>query len=196
MQTPNLPVNNLSALGLKLFGFIAVPSIFLVFWIFFKIGLVFFGGGYVVIPVMHRELVMNLHLLTEQEFIDGTAISQLTPGPVAILATFTGYRIAGVLGALVATFAMFLPGTVLMLFISKSYEKIKNSDLARRALNTIIPVIVGLLVAACWQLGKNAMDGWYDFAVFFVAFFLLIRFKTNPAILIIASALLGLFLHL
>lgn len=191
-----MQINNLSALHLKLLGIISVPTLFLVFWIFFKIGLVFFGGGYVVIPVMHRELVMNLHLLTEQEFIDGTAISQLTPGPVAILATFTGYRIAGVLGALVATFAMFLPGTVLMLFISKSYDRIKNSDLARKALDTIIPVIVGLLIAACWQMGKNAISGWYDFVVFALAFYFLIKFKTNPAILIIASAVAGLILHL
>lgn len=191
-----MQINNLSALHLKLLGIISVPTLFLVFWIFLKIGLVFFGGGYVVIPVMHRELVMNLHLLTEQEFIDGTAISQLTPGPVAILATFTGYRIAGVLGALVATFAMFLPGTVLMLAISKSYDRIKNSDLARRALDTIIPVIVGLLIAACWQMGKNAINGWYDFVVFALAFYFLIKFKTNPAILIIASAVAGLLLHL
>ena len=170
------------------------PSIFVLFWIFFKIGLVFFGGGYVIIPVIHRELVTNLHLLTEQEFIDGTAISQLTPGPVAILATFAGYRILGVVGALVATFAMFLPGTVLMLFISKNYEKIKNSDFALKILNTIIPVIVGLLIAASWQIGQTTMGGWLDLIILLVSFFLLLRFKVNPAILIIASMFLGLVL--
>jgi chromate transporter len=88
-------------------GWLLFPSLFVIFWIFFKIGLVFFGGGYVVLPVIHRELVTNLHLLTEQEFIDGTAISQLTPGPVAIIATFAGFIIANVWGALVGTFAMF-----------------------------------------------------------------------------------------
>jgi len=181
---------------MKIFSWLLFPSILFVFWIFFKIGLVFFGGGYVVIPIMHRELVTNLHLLTEQEFIDGTAISQLTPGPVAILATFAGYKISGVIGALVATFAMFLPGTALMLFISKSYEKIKNSNLARNVLNTIIPVIVGLLVAASWQIGKNSMGGKLDIIVLITSFFLLIRYKINPAILILASAALGLILHL
>ena len=145
---------------------------------------------------MQRELVTNLHLLTQQEFIDGTAISQLTPGPVAILATFAGYRIAGVVGALVATFAMFLPGTVLMLFISKGYEKIKNSNLALKILNTLIPVIVGLLIAASWQIGKTSLGNKFDLIILLVSFFLIIRFKANPALLILASALLGLVLQL
>ena len=181
---------------MKILNWLLFPSIFFVFWIFFKIGLIFFGGGYVVIPIMQRELVTNLHLLTQQEFIDGTAISQLTPGPVAILATFAGYRIAGVVGALVATFAMFLPGTVLMLFISKGYEKIKNSNLALKILNTLIPVIVGLLIAASWQIGKTSLGNKFDLIILLVSFFLITRFKTNPALLILVSALLGLVLQL
>lgn len=181
---------------MKILSCFAFPSLLLLFWIFFKIGLVFFGGGYVVIPIMQRELVTNLHLLTQQEFIDGTAISQLTPGPVAILATFAGYRIAGVLGALTATFAMFLPGMSLMLFISKSYEKIRNSNSARRVLNTIIPVIVGLLVAASFQIGQSTITHKIDWITLIGAFFLLVRFKINPAILIVVSAVLGLILHL
>lgn len=180
---------------MKFLNWLLFPSIAFVFLIFFKIGLVFFGGGYVVIPVMHRELVSNLHLLTEQEFIDGTAISQLTPGPVAILATFAGYKIAGAMGALVGTFGMFLPGVALMMFLSKSYERIKNSDKARKVLNTIIPVIVGLLVAACWQIGGKTIDTKLDFTLLIGAFFLLVRFKINPAVLILLYAILGLVLH-
>lgn len=180
---------------MKIFSWLVFPSMLLLFWIFFKIGLVFFGGGYVLIPVMHRELVMNLHLLTEKEFIDGTAISQLSPGPVAILATFAGYRIAGVFGAIMATFAMFLPGMTLMLFISKSYEKIKNSNSARRILNTINPVIIGLLIAASFQIAQSSIDNKIDIIILIASFFLLIRYKINPAILIISAAFLGLILH-
>ena len=186
----------MKALSLKLLTLVSFPTMLFVFWIFFKIGLVFFGGGYVVIPVLHRELVTNLHLLTEQEFIDGTAISQLTPGPVAIMATFAGYKISGIIGAIVATFAMFLPGISLMLFISKNYEKIKNSDLARRALNTIIPVIVGLLFAASFQIGKSIINNPLDITVMLVSLFILIKYKINPALLIIVSAVFGLVLHL
>lgn len=173
------------------FGWILFPSTFVLFWIFFKIGLVFFGGGYVVLPVIHRELVTNLHLLTEQEFIDGTAISQLTPGPIAIIATFAGFIIANTWGALVGTFAMFLPGSALMFYISKNYEKIKNSATAYRVLNTVIPVIVGLLIATSLQIAKNTIDTKLDLIVLLTSFALLIRFKINPAILIISVMILG-----
>lgn len=175
----------------KLFHIFAIPSILFIFWVFLKIGFLFFGGGYAVIPVMHRELVSNLHLLTEKEFIDGIAISQLTPGPVAVLATFAGYCVKGIIGALIATFAMFLPGSVLMLFLSKSYEKIKDSDKAMQVLNTIVPIIIGLLVAASWQIGKAAIHNYIGLCLFFISLFVLTKYKISPAILIIAAAFLG-----
>lgn len=180
---------------MKIFSWFVVPPLLLLFWLFFKIGLVFFGGGYVLIPVMHRELVTNLHLLTEREFIDGTAISQLTPGPIAILATFAGYRIAGILGALTSTVGMFLPGITLMLFISKNYEKIKNSQTARNILNTITPVIVGLLVATSFQMGKLIVINNANLIILIAALYLFLKHKINPAILIVISAFLGLILH-
>lgn len=179
---------------MKILSWLTIPYTAFVFLIFFKIGLVFFGGGYVLIPVLHRELVSNLHLLTEREFIDGMAISQLTPGPVAILATFAGYRIQGIIGALTATFAMFLPGIVLMLLISKSYEFIKDSTSAQKILNTLIPVIVGLLIATCWQIGQKTITNWIEIIEFFIALFLIFRFKINPAILILFAMFLGIIL--
>jgi len=180
---------------MKFLNLLFLPPLLLLFWLFFKIGLVFFGGGYVVIPVLHRELVSNLHLLTEQEFIDGTALSQLTPGPVAIIATFAGYMISGVKGALVATFAMFLPGNALMLIISKNYDSIKNSNIARKVLNTIIPVIVGLLIATCIQIGQSSIHNKLDLIILAASFLLVAKFKVNPALLIILSAFLGLIRH-
>lgn len=176
-------------------GWFLFPSLFILFWIFFKIGLVFFGGGYVIIPVIHRELVTNLHLLTEQEFIDGTAISQLTPGPIAIIATFAGFIISGVKGALVGTFAMFLPGSALMFFISRNYEKIQNSTFAYKILNKLIPVIVGLLIATSLQIGHEVISNLNSLIMLFLALFFLIRFKTNPIILIFICAIIGNFIE-
>jgi chromate transporter len=178
--------------GMRLLKWLFAPSLLSLTWVFFKIGLVFFGGGFVVIPVMHHELVTNLHWLTNRQFIDGTAISQLTPGPVAVLATFAGYQVAGVAGALVGTAAIFLPGSVLMVLLSRSYEYVRNHEGARHILDTLIPVIVGLLISAALQIGRTTMTGWTDFAIFAVALTLLVRYKLNPALLIIAAALLGL----
>lgn len=177
--------------SLKFLNWLAIPSMLFVFCVFLKIGFLFFGGGYAVIPIMHRDLVSNLHLLTEKEFIDGIAISQLTPGPIAVLATFAGYCISGVSGAIIATFAMFLPGSILMLFLSESYEKIKNSDRAMQVLNTIVPVIIGLLIAASWLIGRAAIHNYIGLILFFLSFFLLIKYKISPVILILAAAFLG-----
>jgi len=178
---------------MKFFSLIPLSSFVIIFLVFLKIGLIFFGGGFIVIPVMHRELVTEKHWLSNQEFIDGTAISQLTPGPVAVLATFAGYCKAGLAGALVATFAIFLPGSLLMLFMSWGYQKLKNITVLQKVLNTLIPVIVGLLIAASWQIGKTTIVNWWEAAVFIISLIALIRFKINPAFLIIAAALLGLF---
>lgn len=177
-------------------GWFLLPSILFIFFIFLKFGFVFWSEGYILIPIMQKELVTHLHLLTQKEFIDGIALSQLTPGPVTILASIAGYRIAGIIGALTAIFAMFLPGTLLMLFISKSYDKIKNSNFAIKILNTIISVIVGLLVVTAWRIGQTTIHTKLEFAMFFLILFLIIRFRVKPALLIIASALLGFILHL
>lgn len=178
---------------MKILSFLTITSLFGLFLLFLKIGLVFFGGGYAILPLLHRELVSNLHFLTERQFIDGVAISQLTPGPVAIFATFAGYCISGGKGALIATFAMFLPGIAVMIFLSKIYKKIKNSDMAIKTLNTINPIIIGLLLVTSFKIGKASIDNLALFIEFILTFLLLIKFKPNPAILVLISALIGLF---
>jgi chromate transporter len=167
------------------------PGIFPIGWVFLKIGLLFFGGGFVLIPVIHREIVMNLHWLTEREFLDGVAISQLTPGPIAVLATFCGFRQGGVIGALVATASVFLPAFLLMLLISHGYQHLSKMASVRAVLNTLLPAIVGLLLAAAFQLGGKALVGTYGFVVFVISLFVLIHWKVSPAILILAGAVLG-----
>ncbi len=168
----------------------------LIGWVFLKIGFLFFGGGYMLIPVIHREVVQNLQWLTEREFIDGVAISQLTPGPVAILATFCGFRQGGVLGALVATVAVFLPAFLLMLALSHGYQHLSRMASVRAVLNTLIPAIVGLLLASAIQLGGKAMTGPLSIAVFAAALLLMVRWKVSPALMIGAAALFGWATHL
>jgi len=160
-------------------------------WMFLKIGLLFFGGGYVLIPIIHRELVLGQHLITQQEFLDGAAISQLTPGPLAVIATFAGYKIGGVVGALVGTIAVFTPGTLLMLFLSHSYARFAKQESVKQVLNTLIPAIAGLLVAAAWILGKESIVHAPGLAIFALSLVALIRFRTSPAILIGAAAIIG-----
>ncbi len=158
---------------------------------FLKIGLVFFGGGFVLVPVLHHHLVTELHWLTPREFLDGVAISNLTPGPIAVLATFAGYRVAGVAGALAATVALFAPGVALMLFISRQYTRFRDDPRAKRFLNGINPAVTGLIFAAAVLLGPAGLASWRGLILSGVSFVLLTRLRWHPAFVLGIGAAAG-----
>jgi chromate transporter len=162
-------------------------------WIFLKIGLIFFGGGYVLIPLLHRIMVDQYRWLSLREFLDGLALSQLTPGPLAMLATFTGYRAGGFWGGLIATLFIFLPCTVLMLAISSRYEKFRRMELFRKVLDGILPVVVGLVVAAAWNLGTTSLAGVRDLLILAAGFLILQFTRISPMFVILGAGAIGFF---
>lgn len=117
-------------------------------WIFLRAGLAFFGGGFVLVPVLHHTLVVTLGWLTPREFLDGVALSNLTPGPIAVLATFAGFRVHGITGALVATIALFAPALALMALLSHFYDRVKDLHHAQNLLAGLAPSMVGLILGA------------------------------------------------
>ncbi len=159
--------------------------------IFLRIGLIFFGGGYVLIPLLHRIMVDQLHWLTLPEFLDGVALSQLTPGPLAMLATFTGYKGGGGIGALVATAFIFLPCTALMLFLSSRYERLRSMELVKAALDGILPAVVGLVAAAAWTLGKTSLMTARDFTLLVAGFVILQFTSISPMFVILGAGAVG-----
>jgi len=159
--------------------------------VFFRIGLVFFGGGFVLLPVLHDHLVTRLGWLTPREFIDGVAISQLTPGPIAVLATFAGYHLGEVPGALAATAALFAPGILWMGFLSAQYEQHKDQPWARRFLSGVNPAVAGMVLSAALVLGRGSLTGGVGLGAAGVALFLLVRTRTHPALLLAAAAVAG-----
>jgi chromate transporter len=159
-------------------------------WTYLRIGMIFFGGGYVLIPLLQHLLVDQYKWLSLQEFLDGVAISQLTPGPLAMLATFTGVRVGGFVGGLIATVCIFLPCVVLMLFVGRYYARLKEIDLIRFTLNGVLPAVVGLVASAAWSLGATlvSLREW----IILVAAFCLFRWtKVNPMLMILGAGLLG-----
>ncbi|QJD30418.1 chromate efflux transporter [Methylococcus geothermalis] len=158
---------------------------------FLKIGLVFFGGGFVLIPVLHQQLVEHLHWLTPQEFLDGVAISNLTPGPIAVLATFAGYHLLGVSGALLATVALLTPAMILMAVICIAYERLKTSSQAQDFLAAVAPTVVGLIASAALLLWHSAIPSWRALLLMAVAMVLLIRFTWHPAFVLAVGATLA-----
>ncbi|MDA8083134.1 MAG: chromate efflux transporter [Nitrospiraceae bacterium] len=159
-------------------------------WVFLKIGCVFFGGGFVLVPILQQKLE-TLGWLTPREFIDGVAISNLTPGPIAVLATFAGFRIYGVPGALVATFALFAPSLILMTFLSQGYSRLKAGPRVQNILAGITPAVVGMVVSAAALLAPGALHGLAGLGLLAVAFLLLSRFKWHPAWVLAIGAILG-----
>jgi len=168
-----------------------IPTLIGVTWTFLKVGLMFFGGGFVLVPVLHHLLVVQDGWLTPREFLDGVAISNLTPGPIAVLATFAGYRVHGVLGALVATLALFAPSMLLMGVLSHFYSRMKSLRYAQDMLAGLSPAMVGLILGAAILLAPGAIHGLPSLTLFVGALILLLRFRWHPSFVIALGALVG-----
>lgn len=161
---------------------------------FLKVGLLFFGGGYVLLPLLQHLLVEQQRWMTLQEFMDGVAISQLTPGPLAILATFAGVRVGGFTGGLIATVCVFLPCVLLMLVVGRYYERLKNIDLIRSTLDGVLPAVVGLVASAAWTLGSSSLVELKQWLLLAVAFLLFRYTRVSPMLMILSAGLLGMLL--
>jgi chromate transporter len=181
------------AVNLMPFAFFAAGPLSKLIATFFKIGLVFFGGGFVLVPVLHNRLVTQLGWLKPQEFLDGVAISNLTPGPIAVLATFAGFHLAGTIGALAATVALFAPGMMLMLAISHQYGRFRDDHRAQRFLAGVNPAVAGLILSAALVLGRSALISWHGYALFALSFCLLAGLRWHPAFILVIGAAVGYF---
>ena len=166
--------------------------------IYLKISLVFsgislslFGGGYVMIPIMQSLLVNNLHWVTAPEFLDCIAFSQLTPGPILVGSIFIGYKLTGVIGAIVALAATFVPSALLMIMVSKIFAVHKDNQWLKNAMAGIKPVVVGLIIASAFKLLQSVPLNWALVIVCAVTFFISLKYKVSPVYIILASLVLG-----
>jgi chromate transporter len=147
--------------------------------IFLRMGAVTFGGGFVMIPLIESEVVNSRHWLTHQEFADATALGQITPGPVLITATFIGYRVAGTLGALVATVTIFLPSFLMTMAAGSSLRRFRTNGIVQSFLRGVTPAVVGLLVAAALSIGRAGIHTWIGLSIALAAAVVLVRFRPN-----------------
>jgi len=161
--------------------------------IFLKIGVISFGGGYVMIPILQWEVVDHLRWLTVRQFLDGILLSFVTPGPIIILATFVGYHMKGFLGGVLATVAVFLPPILMIIFLSPWYHRVKESRLMRPAIQGILAALVGMLALVTVQMGRTALTDLKDLALFAGAAAALMGLKINLLWIIAAAACLSLY---
>ena len=161
------------------------------FLIFLKIGSILYGSGYVLLAFLRSDFVVRLGWLTDTQLLDAIAIGQITPGPVFTTATFIGYLLGNVPGAILATIGIFLPSFIFVALSNPLIPKMRNSKVLAGMLDGLNAVSLGLMGAVTWQLGRNALIDVYTFVLAGVSLFLLVKIKVNPSFLIIAGGLLG-----
>jgi len=145
----------------------------------FKVGAVAFGSGFTIMPLLQQEAVVSHHWLTMQQFADGIAFGQITPGPFLITATFIGYKVAGFRGSVAATFGMFFPSFFYTLIVTEIYNNIRQHRWIQFAIKGIMSAFTGMLLWVVISLGKVSLTHPLSW-VFAVGSFILIRyFKLN-----------------
>lgn len=187
----------------------------MIFWQLFisylKIGFFGFGGGYAMLSLIQNEIVVRHGWMTGSEFADIVAVSQITPGPIAInSATYVGYTVGaqtgtvwgGVLGSVIATVAVCLPALTIMLLITRFFIRLRNNPLIEGAMRGMRPVVIGMIAAAALMLiaphssspsEENFIDAWSW--VLFGGVLIGQWRKVNPILLILLSALLGIIIY-
>jgi len=165
------------------------------FYTFFKIGLFGFGGGYAMLSLVQYEVVEAHQWLTAGEFTDIVAISQITPGPIAInSATYIGYQATGgtVPGSVIATVAVCLPSVIVMALICRFFILFKNNKYVVAALSGMNPAAIGLIAAAAILLmNKQNFEDYFSICIFMVTFALSYFFKWGVIRTIILAAVAG-----
>lgn len=164
---------------------------------YLKIGFFGFGGGYAMISLIYNEVVVQNGWLTAEELADVAAISQMTPGPIAInCATYVGYTVTGnALGSLLATIAVCLPSLTLMLLATKFYFKLRDNRQFKGAMSGMQPMMIGLILSSALMLfGDSTFIDWKSWIIFAACFVASVR-KVNPILLIVLSAVAGIVLY-
>lgn len=164
----------------------------LLFFTFLKIGSILYGSGYVLLAFLRADFVVHLGWLTDQQLIDAIAIGQVTPGPVFTTATFIGYVLSGVPGALLATLGIFLPSFVFVALSSPLIPKLRNSKFFGSLLDGINAVSLGLMAAVLVQLGRSSLIDPVTILIGLISAILLIRYRVNSTWLILGGGIIGL----
>ncbi len=186
-----VPLGILLAVVTSIFFF---PLLERIFTTFFQVGLFTFGGGYTAVALIQRLTVDGLHWVTLSQFRDGIALGQITPGPVLETSTFIGYRVTGIVGALVATFAIFLPSILAMLLVVDMHEKVKKMKLVKVLTKGILSGFIGLLVAVTLQFAVKSLIGWQTWFIFLAAAAFISYFKKDPIWAIVAGVVVSFFI--
>jgi len=172
---------------------VSVPfSLPILFLTFLKIGAVLYGSGYVLLAFLRADFVVRFGWLTDHQLMDAVAIGQVTPGPLFTTATFIGFILGGMPGALIATLGIFLPSFLFVAVSNPLIPRMRQSAWVGGLLDGVNVASLGLMAAVTWHLGRASLTTPLTVLIALASLVLLIRFKINSTWLIAAGALIGL----
>lgn len=158
---------------------------------FLKVGALLYGSGYVLFAFLDSELVAN-GWLTQQALIDAVAIGQITPGPVLSTATFIGWQMNGITGAIAATIGIFLPSFLFVLILNPLIPKMRKSKIIRAILDAVNVAAVALIIAVCIEMAKDTLIDWRTIIIAIVSLATVFIFKNlNSAFIVLGGATIG-----
>jgi len=167
-----------------------------VFWLFLKVGSILYGSGYVLFAFLDAELVKT-GMISRSELIDAIAVGQFTPGPVFSSATFIGWQIGGLPGAVAATVGIFLPSFLFVALLNPLIPMLRRSKLMAAFLDAVNAVSVAMILAICIEMGKDSITDWHSILIACLGFAVASLFRNlNTAFIILGGALLGYLLRM
>lgn len=196
VKTPGKSVNGIFPFILLQISNPSGLSDFKLFWIFLKIGSILYGSGYVLFAFLDAELVSK-GLLSKQQLIDAIAVGQFTPGPVFSSATFIGWQLGGVGGAILATIGIFLPSFLFVAFLNPLIPKLRRSKVMSAFLDTINIASVAIILSVIIEMGRETISDWRTVLIALASFAVTFRYKRlNTAFIIFGGAVLGYLLSM
>ena len=169
-----------------------LPTLAELYIAFFRTGIFTFGGGLAMMPMLQKELIEKKHWLTEEDLIDYYAIGQSTPGIIAVnVATFVGFRQAGVLGAIVATLGIISPSIIIITILAGTINSISEYPRVQAALKGINVAVAALLTTVIIKFAKKTIKNVWNVLYMLIAFVCIFWFKVPSFIIIVAAILLG-----
>jgi chromate transporter len=171
------------------------PSLWNIFRVFFKVGIMTFGGGYAMLPIIEREVVDNAGWVTQEEIMDYFALGQCTPGVIAVnTATFTGRKIRGNAGAIAGTAGVVCPSFLIILLVASLVKNFAHLTVVQDALAGIRICVCVLIFNAVIKMWKNAIVDRITFAMYILIVLASIVFDASPVLMVILAAIAGLII--
>jgi len=188
----------LALASIKGFAWLGGSASLLAMAVFFaKASALTFGSGLAVVPFLHEGLVTNHHWLTEQQFTDAVAMGLISPGPVVIMGTFAGYLVAGVVGAVIATVAIFTPTYLFVVVPGRLFRRFERHPRVQGFVKGATAAAAGAIAGAAIVIGRQTITGWLSAAIGLVALALLLQkwVKVPEAAIVALGAAAGLAFH-